>query len=503
MVPLEGTVPIENDDHVLRARRTAATTRIVLGIVGIALIIAQPHLPAHRLLAIAGFCTITATALVQRLAPRLSWLKVEESLAGTAAVLIVGLGNQQVTVLSVLWLAAVASGVMARGGRVHWIGRTVVLSALALPAIRQGHLAPDHAALCAAAIGLLLTSGRLTRELNHLLQQARSDADSAETLLLAGDIASRVVSRASGGARTPAPEEEALDGNERRQAREALAQLVAGQGLAMVVQPIVEMRTGAVHAYEALARLGQSGNDNSPLPWFSLAEKLGERDALERACLHAALDLYGRRPRGTRLSVNLSAPVLLDPLTLEMLLAVDQSRPNALRGLIIEITEETLVHGDLQLEQAFEPLRARGARLAVDDMGAGYSGLRQIIAVRPSYLKLDRSLVCDIDHDEDRAALVGALVGYATQVGSLLVAEGIENAAELRRLQELGVPLAQGFHLGRPRASWAAPSGAESIRSGSWNLRERDAIAIGSTNGAPVAAEARAQAYTPDSLQPV
>jgi EAL domain-containing protein (putative c-di-GMP-specific phosphodiesterase class I) len=501
MAPPAGTVPIENDDHVLRARRTAATTRIVLGILGIALILAQPHLPAHRLLAIAGFCTITITALVQRLAPRLSWLKIEESLAGTAAVLIVGLGNQQVTALSVLWLAAVASGVMARGGRVHWIGRTVVLSALALPVVRQGHLAPDHAALCAAAIGLLLTSGRLTRELNHLLQQARSDADSAETLLLAGDIASRVVSRASGGARAPDPAQETLGGQERRQAREALAQLLAGQGLAMAVQPIVEMRTGAVHAYEALARFGQNSNDNSPLPWFSLAEKLGERDALERACLRAALDLYGRRPRGTRLSVNLSAPVLLDPLTLEMLLAVDQNRPNALRGLIIEITEETLVQGDLQLEKAFEPLRARGARLAVDDMGAGYSGLRQIIAVRPSYLKLDRSLVCDIDHDEDRAALVGALVGYSAQVGSLLVAEGIETATELRRLQELGVPLAQGFHLGRPHASWAAQSGAENPRNGSWDPRAQDTL--GSVSAVAVTAEAHSPARAADLLQPV
>src|SRR5580700_7281019 len=89
MAPLEGATPIENDDHVLRARRTAAMTRIVLGIFGVDLILAQPHLPAHRLLALLGFCTIAITALVQRLAPRLSWLKVEESLAGVAAVLIV------------------------------------------------------------------------------------------------------------------------------------------------------------------------------------------------------------------------------------------------------------------------------------------------------------------------------------------------------------------------------------------------------------------------------
>jgi EAL domain-containing protein (putative c-di-GMP-specific phosphodiesterase class I) len=496
MAPLEGTVPIENDDHVLRARRTAATTRIVLGIVGIALILPQPHLAAHRLAAIAGFCTITATALVQRLAPRLSWLKVEESLAGTAAVLIVGLGEQRVTVLSVLWLAAVASGVMARGGRVHWIGRTVVLSALALPAIEQGRLTADHAALCAAAIGLLLTSGRLTRELNHLLSQARIDADSAETLLLAGDIASRVAGRdGSESSRGPRAAEEALSSAQTDEAREALDRLIAGNGLAMAVQPIVELPTGTVHAYEALARPESAGIDSSPLPWFALAEKLGMRDDLERACLCKALELYSSRPRGTRLSVNLSVPVLLDPRTLDLLLQAGESSADALRGLIIEITEETLVKGDLQLKTAFEPLRRQGARLAVDDMGAGYSGLRQIIAVRPTYLKLDRSLVCDIDHDEDRAALVGALVGYAAQVGSLLVAEGIESASELRRLQELGVPLAQGFYLGRPAVSWAdgskrivRPAGIEPAACG---LKDRCSLA---PRREPLTTELRARA---------
>jgi EAL domain-containing protein (putative c-di-GMP-specific phosphodiesterase class I) len=502
MARLDGTVPIENDDHVLRARRTAAMTRIAMGILGIALILSQPNLPAHRLLAIAGFATITGTAIVQRCAPRLAWLKIEESLAGAAAVLIIGLGNQQVTVLSILWLTAVASGVMARGGRVHWIGRTVVLGALALPIVRQAHLTADHAALCVAAVGLLLTSGRLTRELNHLLQQARLDADNAETLLLAGDIASRMAGREGDGGRTRQPAQETLSVEERHNARDAVARLVRGEGLAMAVQPIVEMHTGSVHAYEALARFGQSGPDSSPLQWFSLAEKLGERDALERACLRKALDLFDHRPRGTRLSVNLSAPVLIDQLTLDMLLQAGERQPGGLKGLIIEITEETLVRGDLQLETAVEPLRALGARLAVDDMGAGYSGLRQIIAVRPSYLKLDRSLVCDIDHDEDRAALVGALVGYAAQVGSLLVAEGIENDAELRRLRAMGVPLAQGFHLGRPRKSW--PATGTAAAAAAWDPTAANTLAVGLPPDAAAVGDTPAQdGATTELLQPV
>jgi EAL domain-containing protein (putative c-di-GMP-specific phosphodiesterase class I) len=448
MAMLEGTVAIESDDHILRARRTAGTTRATVGLAGIVLALVQPSLLAHPALGIAGFAMIALTALVHLRIPHMHWLRVEESLAGAAAILIVGLQGQRVTALSILWLAAIGSGVMARGGRVHWIGRTVVLAALALPVVVQGQLAPEHTALCLATLGLLLTSGRLMRELNHLLLQARHDAANAETLLLAGDIASRVAKRGdAAGERRSRHSEAELGAVDRTQAEMTLERLIVGDGLSMVVQPIVDVRTGSVHAYEALARF--AGSTDGPLRWLSIATALGARGALERACLRAALDLFGQRPPDASLSVNLSAPVLLDPLTLAMLNELEN-----LDGLIVEITEEALVQSDTQLRTAIAPLRARGAQLAVDDMGAGYSGLRQITTVHPRYLKLDRSLIGGIDRDQDRAALVGALVGYSKQVGSLLVAEGIEHAAELRLLRELGVPLAQGFYTGRPALPW-------------------------------------------------
>jgi EAL domain-containing protein (putative c-di-GMP-specific phosphodiesterase class I) len=272
-----------------------------------------------------------------------------------------------------------------------------------------------------------------------------------------------------------------LSTQDRTLAKEALARFIAGDGLSMAVQPIVDVRTGSVHAYEALARF--AGSAEGPLHWFAMAAALGERDALERACLRAALGLFERRPAGVSLSVNLSAPVLLDPLTVAML---DGQRD--LRGLIIEITEETLVRSDIQLRTVITPLRERGARLAVDDMGAGYSGLRQITTVHPSYLKLDRSLVSGIDHDQDRAALVGALVGYSKQVGSMLVAEGIEHSAELRLLGELGVPLAQGFYTGRPGRPWPDVRTARSPAVEPDPVLATDAVAIDAAPIGPAAA---------------
>jgi EAL domain-containing protein (putative c-di-GMP-specific phosphodiesterase class I) len=458
MALLGSPEPIETAEHILRARRTAAVTRVAVGLLGIVLIVNWPGLDEHPALGVIGFATIMASAAVQLAAPRPSWLTFEESLSAGAGVLIVGFGAQRVDVVAILWLVAVASGVLARGGRVHWVGRAVLVCALALPVVRRGELEPEYAGMFLATIGLLLTAGRLTGELNVLLRQARMQADSAETLLLAGDIASRMSERVAAPGEEPAPPVQLTEG-ELAGARIALARLIEGEGLSMVVQPIVDIETGEIHAYEALARFGQARPGEgrpgaTPLHWFVLAEQLGGRPALERACLREALLLLDSRPAGSRLSVNLSTPVLMEDATLEMLGEAAASRPGRLEGLIVEITEETLIETDEVLKEAIGPLLTDGAVLAVDDMGAGYSGLRQITTVRPAYLKLDRSLAAGIDGDPERSALVSALAGYARQVGAILIVEGIETTAELQALRKLGVQLVQGYRLGRPGEPW-------------------------------------------------
>jgi EAL domain-containing protein (putative c-di-GMP-specific phosphodiesterase class I) len=454
MAVIGSPVPIESDEHILRARRTAGASRLAMGAIGIAMVLGRPGLVPHRLAAVIGFATILISAAVPMMAPRLRLLTVEESLSAGAGVLIVGLGFERVDVVTVLWLVAVASGVLARGGRVHWVGRYVLLLALALPVIRTGTLDASYGAMCVATISLLLTSGRLTSELNLLLRQARLQADSAETLLLAGDIAARMADRDGHEAPTGRVESIVLGQEELASARAALAKLIEGEGLEMVVQPIVDILDGSIHAFEALARFGAERPSSTPLHWFALAERLGVRPALERACLREALDLLWQRPAGTSLSVNLSAPVLLEARTLAVLEEAAQRSPDGLDGLIVEITEETLVDSDERLREAIAPLIASGARLAVDDMGAGYSGLRQITSVRPAYLKLDRALATGIDADPERAALVSALAGYARQVGARLVVEGIETTAELQTLRTIGVQFVQGYRLGRPGAPW-------------------------------------------------
>src|ERR1700753_1952131 len=164
-----------------RARRSAAVARGTLAIAGaLVAVTAAPvarHHPHRPVLILAGFAIILASALVQLIAPRAEWVKVEESLAPIAAILIVGLGPERITTVWLLWLVAVACGVLARGGRVFWIGRAMLLISLALPIIRFGHVTLTYACVCLAAIALLLVCGRVTQELRAMLDKARHDAD--------------------------------------------------------------------------------------------------------------------------------------------------------------------------------------------------------------------------------------------------------------------------------------------------------------------------------------
>jgi EAL domain-containing protein (putative c-di-GMP-specific phosphodiesterase class I) len=180
------------------------------------------------------------------------------------------------------------------------------------------------------------------------------------------------------------------------------------------------------------------------------------RLATRRATSTAGLELLDDLPAGTRLSVNLSGPLLLDVRIDELLRSARH-----LDRLILEVTENSLLEETPGLIAAISRLIADGIHFAVDDMGAGYSGLRQITTVRPNYIKLDRSLISGIDTDPDRGALVAAMLGYVHQTGGHLVAEGVETEAELQTLLDLGVTLIQGYLLGRPGSPWPAVAAQE------------------------------------------
>ena len=224
-----------------------------------------------------------------------------------------------------------------------------------------------------------------------------------------------------------------------------------------VFQPLVSLPGGEIVGYEALARFDDR-HDMPPSWWFAQAHRFGLGPKLEAEAVRVALAEPGR-PEGTFLSINLSPSAMRSPQVRAVL-------PEDLRGVVIEITEQEQVLQDDSLQRSLAPLRARGARIAVDDAGAGYAGLQQVMRMQADMIKLDRSLVTGVHVDPVKAALVRSLVHFAAETGAELCAEGIESLDELRCLTELGVSLAQGFGIGRPAPAWSTvePAAAEVCR---------------------------------------
>ena len=229
------------------------------------------------------------------------------------------------------------------------------------------------------------------------------------------------------------------------QRAEIVSVLEDPDALAMAFQPIVDLRTGRVAGYEALARFNRTPYQ-PPDQWFAKAHRCGLGYALEAKALAAAFATPGREP-GTYLAVNVSPSSLT-------VAEVQAALPERLENIVIEVTENELASGDPAIAAAIANLRQRGARIAVDDAGSGYAGLTHVMRLAPDIIKLDRTLTTGIDGDPAKAALVSSFVRYARDIDATVLGEGIETLAELTRLAELDVAYGQGYLIARPAAPW-------------------------------------------------
>jgi EAL domain-containing protein (putative c-di-GMP-specific phosphodiesterase class I) len=217
--------------------------------------------------------------------------------------------------------------------------------------------------------------------------------------------------------------------------------------LTLVFQPIVDLAAARVAGYEALSRFPGTA---TPDVWFAAADDAGLGAELEALAIIKALDAAAELPPDTFLTVNVSPHLLGSERVQEAL-----GRRRDLHRIVIELTEHTPVDDLAALQTQTQALRKRGALIALDDAGSGYSGLQQMATVRPQIVKLDRALVADADADPVRMALAEMLGEFAGRIDAWLLAEGLETAAELAAFARLGVPLAQGWLLGRPAPGFA------------------------------------------------
>jgi EAL domain-containing protein (putative c-di-GMP-specific phosphodiesterase class I) len=228
--------------------------------------------------------------------------------------------------------------------------------------------------------------------------------------------------------------------------RADISDIIEGGGPEMVFQPIMDIRTHAsgevtTVGYEALARFPLS----SPPEWLEAAGHAGKRLELELAAIAAAVTGFAPANRAGFLTVNLSDQTLLSPDLLPVLQAMET-------GLtVVELSEVALIKSYEVTSRAMDALRDRGVRLAIDNVGAGEIDLWSILRLQPEMIKIDMSLVRGIDSTPTNRALIRGLAAMATDLGIMVIAEGIEKVAERDILIDAGVEFGQGYLLGTPQ----------------------------------------------------
>ncbi len=236
-------------------------------------------------------------------------------------------------------------------------------------------------------------------------------------------------------------EPQVRENGRRAEIEDRLAPVMAAGGPVVALQPIVELATGEQVGAEALSRF--------PAEWgltpdvvFEQAHSVGLGHELEVQALRGAAALLDRAPG--YVAMNVSPATLLTPACAELL------RELPLDRILLELSEHDPVDDYAALAAALAPFRAAGLRLAIDDVGAGFSSLRHIVVTTPDVIKIDRSIVSGLDADPVLATLVGSLVDFARGIRARVVAEGVEHAQEAEVLRRLGVDYGQGWHFGRP-----------------------------------------------------
>jgi EAL domain-containing protein (putative c-di-GMP-specific phosphodiesterase class I) len=235
-------------------------------------------------------------------------------------------------------------------------------------------------------------------------------------------------------------------------AREKIHNVIDRRAFGPVFQPILDLEKGRVVGYEGLTRFADGV---SPEVRFGEAAAVGLGPDLEKATLQAAVSAAKDLPRSAWLSLNVSPALIVAHQPLQSLLRGTR------RHIVIEVTEHVAIPDYEAFRAAVVDLGPK-TELAVDDAGAGFASLRHILELRPAFIKLDRSLVADLESDQARQAMIVGLRHFARSVGSRIIAEGVETEAEKAALLELQIRLGQGYLLGPP-----APAAAAMGRAGS------------------------------------
>ena len=320
----------------------------------------------------------------------------------------------------------------------------VVVADSGQPALDEGSLATKAAGIYEAIAGALAeatpsgTAMSLVPDIGHALLRF-------DSLMRAERAASRALDEAM------------LASSRARSAVErtrvaALDALLSARDIVTLYQPIQDLRDRRVLGHEVFNRGPAGSAFEDPEQLFGVAARAGRLVEVERLCRLRALETARHHlPHGGKLFLNTSAATLDDAEVAGAAFVRRVDEVGLERGnVVLEITERVTPEQRKRSRVVLGELKRAGFRVAIDDMGAGYSGLQAIVDLEPDYMKFDVSLVRHIDRSLIKRSLLEALVELSQKVGAEVIAEGIEDESELLTLRDLGVRLGQGRFLASP-----------------------------------------------------
>ncbi|MCM2357691.1 MAG: EAL domain-containing protein [Geobacteraceae bacterium] len=233
--------------------------------------------------------------------------------------------------------------------------------------------------------------------------------------------------------------------------QEEIEEIISGELITPVYQPIFSLADGGIYGHEALSRLSRPGGIASPEELFAKSCHYGLAYPLEMLCRKKALIMAKSLEIPGRIFLNVCPSILqadehergVTAMLLEEL-QIERSR------IIFELTERTIIEDYELFYRTLSHYREQGYSIAIDDLGSGYAGLKMLARLEPEYVKLSRFLVSAIDTSATRQALVEALATFCGKIGAVVIAEGIERREELEFLVSAGIPLGQGYLLATP-----------------------------------------------------
>lgn len=230
-----------------------------------------------------------------------------------------------------------------------------------------------------------------------------------------------------------------------------LEHILKNARLMTLLQPILDLVEGRVMGYEALTRGPSNSPLHAPQVLFRVAEQHGLLPALDWLCVRMVLEAHARLNLPGLLFVNLSPISLLDAsFAPDAVLAALDQVGLASNRIVIEITENNAALDYSDLRQAVSGMRAAGIEVAIDDLGEGFSSLRLWSELKPAFVKIDKHFIADIHQDPHKFQFVRSIRQLAEGAHSCVIAEGVENPAELAVLKDLGIRYVQGYLIGRP-----------------------------------------------------